>query len=87
MDSGLRDLVGLFLVLGGGLLVLWPLARALTKRINASSAAVSESPALGELRDELRQVRQEVAELAERVDFAERALAQHTSAQRLVPPA
>src|SRR2546422_430976 len=38
------------------------------------------------LEQELEAVRREVAELAERVDFAERLLAKHRESERLAPP-
>jgi hypothetical protein len=44
-----------------------------------------DSHALEELRDEMRQLREEVTDLAERVDFAERALTQQKMAQRIGP--
>jgi hypothetical protein len=39
-----------------------------------------------ELGDELAQVRQQVGELAERVDFTERLLAKQKDGERLAPP-
>src|SRR5438046_1384759 len=86
IGSDFKDLFVLFLVFGGGFWVLAPLARAFAKRISATAPPVGQAPVLDELREELRQVRQEVAELAERVDFTERALAQQQPPQRLAPP-
>lgn len=70
-----------------------PIGRALAERIRGKSAV----PGLEELRGELgeqqeglveevRQMRQEMADLAERLDFAERMLARKSEAERLVPP-
>ncbi len=39
-----------------------------------------------ELLDELQQVRQQVGDLADRLDFAERLLAQKREGERLAPP-
>src|SRR2546430_4672262 len=74
IGSDFKDLFVLFLVFGGGFWVLAPLARAFAKRISATAPPLGQARVLDELREELRQVRQEVAELAERVDFTERAL-------------
>lgn len=81
----LDKLIVLFFVFGGGFWVLRPLANALAHRISRRD----EPPVSGmseEVLDELRAVRREVAELAERVDFTERLLAQNREGQRLAPP-
>lgn len=69
-----------------------PVGRAVADRIRGKhgSADAEELRAeLAELReaqgDELQQVRQEVAELAERLDFTERLLAQQREAPRVGP--
>lgn len=85
MHSDFTQIAVLFFVFGGGFWVLAPLARAVSKRIERSSAPSGDPHALEELREELRQVRQEFAELAERVDFTERVLAKQTETQRLPP--
>lgn len=63
----------------------WHFGRALADRIRGGRA-----DAVKGLRDEvlgeLQQVRGDVAELAERVDFAERLLAKEREAARLAPP-
>lgn len=68
------------ITLVGGILLLWPVARALAERIRPRAdlgAGVRDE--LQGLREdvvsELRDMRREVAELSERVDFAERLLA------------
>jgi len=80
----------LFFVFGGGFWVLRPLAYALAKRIGGEGAARTDARGLAELREELlgelQQVRREVGELAERVDFTERLLAQQRDGERLAPP-
>lgn len=85
MDAGVRELLVLFFIFGGGFWVLAPLAQALAKRIGARAPA-PDPQAMDDLRDELRQVRQELAELAERTDFTERMLAKQSEARRIEPP-
>jgi len=70
--------------------VLRPLVGALAKRIADGSnrgASPDEFATLrADLVDEMQQVRQQVGDLAERVDFAERLLAKHRESERLAPP-
>jgi hypothetical protein len=68
-------------VFGGVMVVLRPLAGALADRIRHRP----ELPADGsqELVDEVRAMRQELAELAERVDFTERLLARRSEPARI----
>lgn len=85
MDPG--DLLALLLVVVGGAFIVRPLVAAVSKRI-AGEARRPEPDHVEteELRAELQQVRQELGELAERMDFAERLLAQRREADRLAPP-
>lgn len=75
-----------FFVFGGGFWVLAPLAKAVAKRIagEVPSAKVPERD--DAVLNELQQLRQDVSELAERVDFAERLLAKQKETGRLAPP-
>jgi hypothetical protein len=77
----LQDLMIFALLLVAGLTVVKPLAGALAERIRRSP----DLPADGhqELVDEVRAMRHELAELAERVDFAERLLAKGSEADRV----
>lgn len=70
-------------MLGTGAILLRPLVAALADRIRHRP----ELPAAGsqELVDEVRAMRQELAELAERVDFAERLLAKGGEPARVEP--
>jgi len=75
--------------LGAMLVAAWlltPLARALAERIRGRSAG-APAEELQTLRDdvmqELQQVRHEVSDLSERVDFAERLLAKQRDPERL----
>jgi len=70
--------------------VLRPLVGALAKRIAEGpkrGVSADQLPLLrAELLDELQQVRQQVGDLADRLDFAERLLAQKREGERLAPP-
>jgi len=70
--------------------VLRPLVGALAKRIADGSKRGASPDEFATLRadlvDEMQQVRQQVGDLAERVDFAERLLAKHRESERLAPP-
>lgn len=67
----------------GGTVLAWPLVRALAERIRPRVDAGIKDELQG-LRDdvlaELREMRREVAELGERVDFTERLIAQQRDA-------
>jgi hypothetical protein len=59
--------------------LLWPLIRAIARRIEAGAAVAEARGELDDLRERVRQLEQSgsrIAELEERVDFAERLLAQ-----------
>ncbi len=84
----MEDLLLISLVFGGGTLVLLaisPIGRAVADRIRgrASAAAPAVSGAQEAVLDELQHLRREVADLAERVDFAERLLAKPRDPERL----
>ena len=70
--------------------VLRPLVGALAKRIAEGpkrEGLADQLPLLrAELLDELQEVRQQVGDLAERLDFTERLLAQQREGERLAPP-
>ena len=69
----------LFLVIGAVGMSYSPLGRALARRIAGEKATMDEAPILAEvdaLREELHGLRQELGDVQERVDFAERRLAQ-----------
>jgi len=68
--------------------LLYPLFRALAERLRPRPEAGKEE-LLGlreEVVQELQQMRREVAELGERMDFTERLLAKQREADRLAPP-
>ncbi len=79
----MEDIIALVLIFGGAAAVALsfsPVGRALADRIRGQAAAPMRDPALVE---ELDQLRQEVGELHERVDFTERLLAQKREAGQL----
>jgi hypothetical protein len=79
------EFVFVFLVFGGGFWILSPLARALAKRIGSRSGAAVDPAVLERFETELHELRQEMAELSERVDFTERVLAKAKETGRLGP--
>ncbi len=82
----MEDIIAMVLLFGGGALVaisFSPVGRAFADRIRGRSAAAVPDTAVYE---ELDQVRQELAELQERVDFTERLLAKQREAGQLESP-
>ena len=78
----------MFVTMVGGFVLLYPLVRALAERLRPRPEAGKEE-LLGlreEVVQELQQMRREVAELGERMDFTERLLAKQREAERLAPP-
>ena len=91
----IEGVLAILLIFGGGACVALgfsPVGRAVADRIRGKSASVDAEELRAQLAEqreaqaeELQQVRQEVAELAERLDFAERMLAQQREAPRVGP--
>jgi ubiquinone biosynthesis protein UbiJ len=70
------EAVAAFMFFGGTFWVLRPVAAAVAKRIAGEHRRAGIAPEeRDEILTELQEVRHEVAELAERMDFAERMLA------------
>ena len=70
------EVFALVAVVGGFVFVLRPVVSAIAKRIAGEHRKPGMDPAeRDEILTELQHVREEVAELAERMDFAERLLA------------
>lgn len=79
----MEDIIYAILCFGGATLVLLafsPIGRGLADRIRRRGGASEPDPAVLE---ELARLREDVAELHERVDFTERLLAQRNEASRL----
>ena len=73
-------------VLGTGSVLLWPLIRALARRLESGGRNAQLQGEVDALRDRLQQLEQSqerVVELEERVDFAERLLAHGREPDRL----
>jgi Tfp pilus assembly protein PilO len=91
----IESILAIILIFGGGTTVALgfsPVGRAVADRIRGKHALPETEELRAELAEqrdaqaeELQRVRQEVAELAERLDFAERILAQQRDLQRLEP--
>jgi hypothetical protein len=77
------EAVAAFMFFGGTFWVLRPVAAAIAKRIAGEHRKPGMDAAeRDEILDEVRQVREEVAELAERMDFAERLLSKQSEVKR-----
>jgi hypothetical protein len=95
VSGDLTGLVAVTFIFGGGtlfLLAISPIGKAIAARITGKKPGVETDDEIraqldavqGELED-LRRLRGEVTELAERVDFAERLLARERDGARLPP--
>jgi ubiquinone biosynthesis protein UbiJ len=68
-----------FLVFGGGFWVLRPIAAALARRIGGEVPAKRPPEQDEEVLSELQRLREDMEQLAERVDFAERLLSKQNA--------
>jgi hypothetical protein len=92
----MEEVIAVFFIFGGGtafLLAISPVGRALAERIRRQGGAGLSEDARAELEQfraelagEVEQLRTEVSELGERMDFAERLLAKQRPVERLAPP-
>ena len=86
----MEDVLAVALIFGGGAIFLFaisPIGRASADRIRGRGGAPAGDPrGQAAVVDDVQQLHQEVAELAERVDFMERLLAKSRDADRLAPP-
>ena len=77
------EAVAAFMFFGGAFWVLRPIGAAVAKRIAGEHRKPGMEPAeRDEILSELQQVREELAELAERMDFAERLLSKQSEVKR-----
>ena len=89
LGGSLSDAAAVIIVLallGTALLMVWPLIRAFARRLEGGGAASELQAEVDALRARLDQVEQgqtRVAELEERLDFAERLLGQQREPDRL----
>ncbi len=77
--------IALFISIAAVVILRGPIGRALADRL-AGRAGVGGGAGPGTTTAEWDELRQRVAELEERLDFAERLLAQQREAARLAPP-
>jgi hypothetical protein len=85
-----ESVLAIIFIFGGGslfLLAISPIGKAIAERIRGGGGGAANAPgAVHEaLEGQLQQLRDEVNELGERMDFAERMLAQRREAERLPP--
>jgi hypothetical protein len=85
----MEDILALVLIFGGGIVVALgfsPIGKAVAERIRGRPAPAGDAPQLAGVVEDLEQVRRELAELQERMDFTERLLAKTRDAERLPRP-
>jgi hypothetical protein len=89
LAGSLNDLAAVVLLLGVGLILaalIWPLIRALARRIEGGAPSPEMQAELDGLRERVRQLeamQPRMAELEERVDFTERIVAKTREPDRL----
>jgi len=89
LAGSLNDLAAVVLLLGAGLILaalIWPLIRALARRIEGGGPSPEMQAELDGLRERVRQLEEmqpRMAELEERVDFTERIVAKAREPDRL----
>lgn len=89
VSGSLEDAAAVVLILGVGLLLaalIWPLIKAIARRIEGGSASAEMQAELDGLRERVRQLEEiapRMAELEERLDFTERVVAQGREHDRL----
>ena len=88
MDERIFIMFAVFMSMGAGVWLLTPVVRALAERIKPRPPAVDAGAEAfrDEVLDELQQVRREMAELGDRMDFAERLLARQRDQGALPKP-
>ena len=92
----MEGVLAIIFLFGGGslfLLAISPVGRAVADRIRGSGTGALPEQLRRELDEsrealesEVQQLRSEVGDLSERMDFAERLLAKQRDAERLAPP-
>ena len=85
----MEDILALVLIFGGGTVIALgfsPIGRAIGERIRGRAQPAGDATQLSSVLDELEHVRRELAELQERMDFAERLLAKNRDTERVAPP-
>jgi hypothetical protein len=89
VTGSLEGIAAVVLLLGAGLILaalIWPLIRALARRIEGGGPSLEMQAELDGLRERVRQLEEmqaRMAELEERVDFTERVVAKTREPDRL----
>jgi len=88
VDERIMVVLASLITISGALWLLTPIVRALAERIKPRPPAVDAGAEAfrDEVLDELQQVRREMAELGDRMDFAERLLAKQREHGALPKP-
>lgn len=92
VSGSLEGIAAVVLLLGVGLILaalVWPLIKAIARRIEGGAAGAELQAELEGLRERVRhleEIQPRMAELEERVDFAERLLAQPQRQERIGQP-
>ena len=86
----MEDILAILLIFGGGTLIaiaFSPIGKAIAERIRGGPprAGGVDPRELSEVSADLQDVRRELAELSERMDFTELLLAKQRDAQRIAP--
>jgi aldehyde:ferredoxin oxidoreductase len=68
------------------MITLSPVGKAYADKLRGHKASTGDGEGQEELLESVEQLRREVAELAERVDFTERLLGQQRGGERIGPP-
>jgi hypothetical protein len=74
-------------VLGGGMWLLSPIARAMAERLRPRHDPGLDTGRQDEVAGQVERLQQDMLELQERLDFAERMLAKQRDSQRIGPGA
>ena len=84
----MEDILAIVFIGGGVVIALGfsPIGKAVAERIRARAHPSGDATRLDGVLDDVEQVRRELAELQERMDFAERLLAKTREAERVAPP-
>lgn len=82
-----QDAIMATVVIGAGLCLLVPISRALAARIRSRPDQAGDGGRLEELAMHVERLQREMLETQERLDFAERLLAQRREASRVGPGA
>jgi hypothetical protein len=89
VTGSLEGIAAVVLLLGAGLILaalIWPLIRAIARRIEGGAVGAQLQTEVDALRERVRQLEEvapRMAELEERLDFAERIVAQAREPDRL----